>query len=94
MLNAATVRTTCPRDCYDAYGVLVKTATDGTVNVVGDPDHNISRGALCGKAAGPSTAVPAITSTPSIPARRLISPRAAPCTASMCRLSPPDTADA
>jgi anaerobic selenocysteine-containing dehydrogenase len=49
MINATTVRTTCPRDCYDACGVLVKIATDGTVNVVGDPDHEVSRGALCGK---------------------------------------------
>ena len=49
MRNAATIRTTCPRDCYDACGVLVKTSTDGTINVVGDPDHDVSRGALCGK---------------------------------------------
>jgi anaerobic selenocysteine-containing dehydrogenase len=49
MLNATTIRTTCPRDCYDACGVLVKTSTDGTINVVGDPEHNVSRGALCGK---------------------------------------------
>ena len=49
-MNAAiTIRTTCPRDCYDACGVLVKIAADGGVNVVGDPEHNISRGALCGK---------------------------------------------
>ena len=49
MRNAATIRTTCPRDCYDACGVLVKTSTDGTINVVGDPEHDVSRGALCGK---------------------------------------------
>ena len=49
MRTAATIRTTCPRDCYDACGVLVKTSTDGTINVVGDPDHDVSRGALCGK---------------------------------------------
>ena len=49
MMDATTIRTTCPRDCYDACGVLVKISADGTVNVVGDPDHDVSRGALCGK---------------------------------------------
>ena len=49
MPNVATIRTTCPRDCYDACGILVKAAADGTINVVGDPDHSVSRGALCGK---------------------------------------------
>jgi anaerobic selenocysteine-containing dehydrogenase len=48
-MNAGAIRTTCPRDCYDACGVLVKIATDGTLNVVGDPEHDVSRGALCGK---------------------------------------------
>ncbi|HZP08165.1 molybdopterin-containing oxidoreductase family protein [Methyloceanibacter sp.] len=49
MRDATTIRTTCPRDCYDACGITVRIAKDGTVNVVGDPDHNVSRGALCGK---------------------------------------------
>jgi anaerobic selenocysteine-containing dehydrogenase len=49
MKDATAIRTTCPRDCYDACGMMVKIARDGTVNVVGDPEHNISRGALCGK---------------------------------------------
>lgn len=49
MRDATTIRTTCPRDCYDACGIAVKISADGTVNVVGDPDHNVSRGALCGK---------------------------------------------
>ena len=48
-MDATAIRTTCPRDCYDACGVLVKIATDGTLNVVGDPEHRVSRGALCGK---------------------------------------------
>ncbi len=48
-MDATAIRTTCPRDCYDACGVLVKIATDGTFNVVGDPEHDVSRGALCGK---------------------------------------------
>lgn len=43
-----TVRTTCPRDCYDACGIIVH--VDGTkVRVAGDPQHPVSRGHLCGK---------------------------------------------
>ncbi len=49
MKDAATIRTTCPRDCYDACGILVKTSPAGPVSVVGDPEHSVSRGALCGK---------------------------------------------
>ncbi len=48
-MDATAIRTTCPRDCYDACGMLVKTSADGTINVVGDPEHSVSRGALCGK---------------------------------------------
>src|SRR6185369_3540622 len=44
-------RTTCPRDCYDACGIAVVKRADGTVKVLGDPDHAVSRGALCGKCA-------------------------------------------
>jgi anaerobic selenocysteine-containing dehydrogenase len=49
MRDATTIRTTCPRDCYDACGIVVKTSPEGTTNVVGDPEHTVSRGALCGK---------------------------------------------
>ena len=43
------VRTTCPRDCYDACGVLVS-VRDGVVrHVRGDPAHHVSRGRLCRK---------------------------------------------
>jgi anaerobic selenocysteine-containing dehydrogenase len=49
MKDATAIRTTCPRDCYDACGMLVKIAANGTINVVGDPEHSVSRGALCGK---------------------------------------------
>jgi anaerobic selenocysteine-containing dehydrogenase len=45
------IRTTCPRDCYDACGIAVVTAADGRIKVLGDPDHAVSRGALCGKCA-------------------------------------------
>jgi anaerobic selenocysteine-containing dehydrogenase len=44
------IRTTCPRDCYDACGIAV--VRHGTnAKVMGDPDHPVSRGALCGKCA-------------------------------------------
>ncbi len=45
------VKTTCPRDCYDTCGIAV-VKRDGVVRkVLGDPDHPVSRGALCGKCA-------------------------------------------
>ncbi|MEM8852173.1 MAG: molybdopterin-dependent oxidoreductase [Pseudomonadota bacterium] len=45
------IRTTCPRDCYDACG-MVAAVKDGVVKkILGDPDHHIARGALCGKCA-------------------------------------------
>ena len=46
-----TIRTTCPRDCYDTCGVLVVKRGDTVAKVLGDPDHPVSRGALCGKCA-------------------------------------------
>jgi len=45
------IRTTCPRDCYDACGIAVVRREDGLTRVLGDPDHPVSRGALCGKCA-------------------------------------------
>lgn len=52
MTEAKTIiRTTCPRDCYDACGIAVVKRADGRVKVLGDPDHAVSRGALCGKCA-------------------------------------------
>ena len=45
------IRTTCPRDCYDACGIAVAKRADGLVKVLGDPDHAVARGALCGKCA-------------------------------------------
>ncbi|TDQ80458.1 anaerobic selenocysteine-containing dehydrogenase [Dongia mobilis] len=45
------IRTTCPRDCYDACGIAVVKASGGRIKVLGDPDHAVSRGALCGKCA-------------------------------------------
>ncbi len=45
------IRTTCPRDCYDACGIVVTKRNGVITKVLGDPDHAVSRGALCGKCA-------------------------------------------
>ena len=44
-----TVRTTCPRDCYDACGVLVAVEDGRIKHVRGDPAHHVARGKLCRK---------------------------------------------
>jgi anaerobic selenocysteine-containing dehydrogenase len=44
-----TVRTTCPRDCYDSCGVLVAIEDGRVKHVRGDPDHHVARGKLCRK---------------------------------------------
>ncbi len=49
MPNSAVIRSTCPRDCYDSCGILVKTSQQGEVSIVGDPEHPLAQGALCGK---------------------------------------------
>ncbi len=51
MTDKTIIRTTCPRDCYDACGIAVIKSADGRIKVLGDPDHDVSRGALCGKCA-------------------------------------------
>ena len=49
--HRTTIRTTCPRDCYDACGMKV-VIEDGRVRKVGgDRDHMVSRGKLCPKCA-------------------------------------------
>lgn len=45
------VKTTCPRDCYDACGIAVAKRDGKIWKVLGDPSHAISRGVLCGKCA-------------------------------------------
>jgi anaerobic selenocysteine-containing dehydrogenase len=45
------IRTTCPRDCYDSCGIAVVMEGDRIVSVRGDREHEVSRGALCGKCA-------------------------------------------
>lgn len=43
------ILTTCPRDCYDACGMQVRTRDGSIVHVRGDPDHPVARGQLCRK---------------------------------------------
>ena len=43
------VLTTCPRDCYDACGIVVVKRGDAIRHVRGDPDHPVARGKLCRK---------------------------------------------
>ncbi|MSP31975.1 MAG: dehydrogenase [Pseudolabrys sp.] len=45
------IRTTCPRDCYDACGIVVARRDGRISKVLGDPNHPIARGTLCGKCA-------------------------------------------
>lgn len=46
-----TVRTTCPRDCYDACGMVAVVRNGRVGRILGDPEHPRARGALCGKCA-------------------------------------------
>lgn len=46
------VSTVCPRDCYDTCGLLVSLDDSGrVVSVRGDPDHPLTRGLTCPRAA-------------------------------------------
>ncbi len=51
MPQGETIKTTCPRDCYDGCGIAVVRSEGKISRVLGDPDHPISRGALCSKCA-------------------------------------------
>lgn len=51
MLGEHVVKTTCTRDCYDACGIAAYTKDGVITKVLGDPDHAISCGKLCGKCA-------------------------------------------
>ena len=42
------VRTTCPRDCYDACGIVAIKRGGVVTKLLGDPDHPVSRGILVG----------------------------------------------
>jgi anaerobic selenocysteine-containing dehydrogenase len=50
-MEEVAVRTTCPRDCYDACGIVVLRRDGAVAHVRGDPDHPVSRGRLCRKCA-------------------------------------------
>ena len=45
------IKTTCPRDCYDACGISVRVRGGVIQNVMGDRGHHVSQGKLCGKCA-------------------------------------------
>ena len=45
------IRTTCPRDCYDACGIQVFRRGGEIFQVRGDPAHPVARGWLCPKCA-------------------------------------------
>lgn len=45
------IRTTCPRDCYDACGIVAVKRDGKVTKILGDPEHAVARGALCGKCA-------------------------------------------
>jgi anaerobic selenocysteine-containing dehydrogenase len=49
--NRESIKTTCPRDCYDGCGIVVEKEDGAVRRVLGDPDHRVSRGALCSKCA-------------------------------------------
>ncbi len=46
-----TIRSNCPRDCYDGCGIIVNKVDNKIQQVLGDPDHPVSRGRLCSKCA-------------------------------------------
>ena len=43
------LKTTCPRDCYDTCGMIVSAGANDSLRVTGDPDHPVARGKLCAK---------------------------------------------
>ncbi len=48
-VNKEILKTTCPRDCYDACGIEVLREEGRIVSVRGDKEHFVSRGKLCAK---------------------------------------------
>lgn len=51
MPSETIIKTTCARDCYDACGIAVHTRDGSITKVIGDPEHPVSHGKLCGKCA-------------------------------------------
>jgi anaerobic selenocysteine-containing dehydrogenase len=48
-MATTTRRTACSLDCFDACGIVAEVADGRLVRIGGDPDHPITRGALCNK---------------------------------------------
>lgn len=48
---AETIKTNCPRDCYDGCGIVVERQDNGELRVLGDSEHPVSKGKLCAKCA-------------------------------------------
>lgn len=48
-MAASVVRTVCPKDCPDTCGMLAHVVDGRVTRVVGDPDHPVTRGFLCGR---------------------------------------------
>jgi len=51
LLEKSAIKTTCPRDCYDACGITAFIENGRITRVRGDRDHHVSRGTLCRKCA-------------------------------------------
>lgn len=48
---AEQIKSNCPRDCYDGCGIIINKVDDKIQQVLGDPEHPVSRGRLCSKCA-------------------------------------------
>src|SRR3954451_7376481 len=46
-----TIKAACPHDCPDACGVLITVEDGRATRIQGDPEHPVTRGFLCAKAA-------------------------------------------
>src|SRR5215210_2303332 len=51
MIELQVHQSVCPHDCPDACGMLAYVRDGRIVRVSGDPEHPVTRGAICGKAA-------------------------------------------
>ena len=49
--SVESLRSNCPRDCYDGCGMIIRKEQGVIQQVLGDPDHPVSRGRLCSKCA-------------------------------------------
>ena len=45
------IKTTCPRDCYDGCGIIVRKRDGEIFRVKGNREHPSTRGPLCAKCA-------------------------------------------